>query len=418
VLPKGYEVGEVHSKAIDYYALSWGVPRKPAWNLVETAQRKSQRSGDARKAILQHILDLTTFNKDAGAAGVIFAPDICKSTTYPLSSGDFYLMQFSDNQNLTFHDQAKELEAIINAVSAANGLAKVILVAHSMGGLAARSYLQFISPTADKVLKLITVGTPHQGADINHLCESTPICTAFGIHLGSIAVAELDPTASSALKDLNDLIRHPLPTRVSYTSITGIGTFVIGDGDGIVSASSQNLRNVIGMNIGVHFHHTAKSINVAKCYLTEAWPEVHTCETSDTKVLTEVLYQIYECDTLNSNDSVTTGFAVPWNVFDPIQLILKAFCTNSSVTADIGPATYVYNQGYAFANNQWYQITYTCTGGQIVQNAWCPNSMSATLPNSSTYYVAYTCNWSGTKWMCGCRDQTCAQNLWQLQKIR
>jgi hypothetical protein len=30
------------SKAIDFYALSWGVPRKPAWNLIETAQRKSQ----------------------------------------------------------------------------------------------------------------------------------------------------------------------------------------------------------------------------------------------------------------------------------------------------------------------------------------------------------------------------------------
>jgi hypothetical protein len=30
------------SKAIDFYALSRGVPRKPARNLIETAQRKSQ----------------------------------------------------------------------------------------------------------------------------------------------------------------------------------------------------------------------------------------------------------------------------------------------------------------------------------------------------------------------------------------
>jgi hypothetical protein len=30
------------SEAIDFYALSWGIPRKPACNLVETAQRKSQ----------------------------------------------------------------------------------------------------------------------------------------------------------------------------------------------------------------------------------------------------------------------------------------------------------------------------------------------------------------------------------------
>jgi len=30
------------SKAIDFYALSWGIPRMPACNLVETTQRKSQ----------------------------------------------------------------------------------------------------------------------------------------------------------------------------------------------------------------------------------------------------------------------------------------------------------------------------------------------------------------------------------------
>jgi insertion element IS1 protein InsB len=30
------------SKAINFYAFSWGVPRKPACNVVETAQRKSQ----------------------------------------------------------------------------------------------------------------------------------------------------------------------------------------------------------------------------------------------------------------------------------------------------------------------------------------------------------------------------------------
>ena len=40
--PKGYHAGVVWSKAIDFYAFSWGVPRKPACNVVETAQRKSQ----------------------------------------------------------------------------------------------------------------------------------------------------------------------------------------------------------------------------------------------------------------------------------------------------------------------------------------------------------------------------------------
>jgi hypothetical protein len=32
----------VDAKAIDFYTLSWGISRKPARNLIETAQRKSQ----------------------------------------------------------------------------------------------------------------------------------------------------------------------------------------------------------------------------------------------------------------------------------------------------------------------------------------------------------------------------------------
>ena len=41
-LPYGGQEGMAGSKAIDFYALSRGVPRKPARNLIETAQRKSQ----------------------------------------------------------------------------------------------------------------------------------------------------------------------------------------------------------------------------------------------------------------------------------------------------------------------------------------------------------------------------------------
>src|SRR4029453_11192724 len=41
-LHKGEREEMAWSKAIDFYALSWDILRKPAWNLVETAQRKSQ----------------------------------------------------------------------------------------------------------------------------------------------------------------------------------------------------------------------------------------------------------------------------------------------------------------------------------------------------------------------------------------
>ena len=48
------------SKAIDFYALSWGIPRKPACNLAETAQRKSHPLEGSRQEAVP--LPSTTFD--------------------------------------------------------------------------------------------------------------------------------------------------------------------------------------------------------------------------------------------------------------------------------------------------------------------------------------------------------------------
>ncbi len=68
---------------------------------------------------------------------------------------------------------------MIKKVRAATGADKVILVGHSMGGLAAREYLQryeagqhrwWIDPSAPdghKIAKLVTIGTPHLGTNVD-----------------------------------------------------------------------------------------------------------------------------------------------------------------------------------------------------------------------------------------------------------
>ena len=62
--------------------------------------------------------------------------------------------------------QGYALSLAINRIIQVTGKPKVILVAHSMGGLASRDYLQRWAPTNHKVAKLVTLGTPHQGANI------------------------------------------------------------------------------------------------------------------------------------------------------------------------------------------------------------------------------------------------------------
>ena len=124
------------------------------------------------------------------------------------------------------------------------------------------------------------------------------------------------------------------------------------------------------------------------------------------------------CNLYTAGSTIPDGFGVPWNVFNPTQLLLKASCTSSSVTADIGPATYVYHQGYSWDGTKWTQLAFTCTGGAKVSQVWCPNTAEAPLPTNTTFYAAYTCNFVNNAWKCGCRDQACTTNYWQLQKIQ
>ena len=242
--------------------------------------------------------------------------NLCGSSM-ELTSGDFYRMQFSDNQELTIAEQADELQAAITAVLLKNpGHSSVILAAHSMGGLAARSYLQFhVSPNSlPNVIKLITVGTPHAGTELAVLCQqAAPLCTAVGLAPSSVAVGELRP-GSPTLNTLNDLTNHPLPSGVAYVSVIGTGTDVIAspglDGDGIVTAPSQNLGRILenlepSLRAGVN--HTAVFIPIedrADCDqgftpdpffdhdINPLPNETHTCETTDSSVWTRLLSEL------------------------------------------------------------------------------------------------------------------------------
>jgi triacylglycerol esterase/lipase EstA (alpha/beta hydrolase family) len=57
---------------------------------------------------------------------------------------------------------AEQLRARIDAICAATGAERVVLVAHSMGGLVARAYLRRFGP--GRVARLVTIATPHHGS--------------------------------------------------------------------------------------------------------------------------------------------------------------------------------------------------------------------------------------------------------------
>jgi hypothetical protein len=85
----------------------------------------------------------------------------------------------------------------------------------------------------------------------------------------------------------------------------------------------------------------------------------------------------------------------------------------------------MYNTGYLFKTGAaaWAPFMYTSTEA-LIAGAWHPKTASATLAMTGTelanpsYVLGYLCTWTGSKWLCGCRDQACTQIYWQIQSFQ
>ena len=137
------------------------------------------------------------------------------------NDSDYYYVNFAVNNN-GIYDQActnlsnqsaiakqgKALQRVIKEVRLLTGRDKVILMGHSMGGLAAREYLQnpgnWQLDGQHHVAKLVTTGTPHGGSN------------ATATFLGSLFTNINE--RSEAIRDL----------RTSYTYSTNNGVYLFG----------------------------------------------------------------------------------------------------------------------------------------------------------------------------------------------
>ena len=120
-------------------------------------------------------------------------------------SGGFDLLAVA---NVPTYRKAGELKSVIDAIKRFTGKSKGILVAHRLGGLAGRTYIQGTGSTAparrshgNDVAALITVSTPNQGsvlADLSGRPEAQACTLADTANL-----RDLQP-ASPFLADLNN----------------------------------------------------------------------------------------------------------------------------------------------------------------------------------------------------------------------
>jgi len=93
------------------------------------------------------------------------------------------------------------VEAGVDALLAATGAAKVIIVAHSMGGLVARAWMR--EHGARRVARIVTIGTPHHGTSL----------ASFGVGLNAQQMRR-DGTWLQALAASEDAAKRALITSI------------------------------------------------------------------------------------------------------------------------------------------------------------------------------------------------------------
>lgn len=105
----------------------------------------------------------------AGTSEVIVSPHYPYIKNTEANNLLCFTIDFSDNQNLSFVEQAGELDLIIQLIRKRFGIEKVVLFSHSMGGIACRQYINNYG--TDYVAGLVMVTSPNLGSYLGEINE-------------------------------------------------------------------------------------------------------------------------------------------------------------------------------------------------------------------------------------------------------
>ena len=239
------------------------------WN-----QRTPSEWQDQLPVLLVHGFTLSGIGGGAGTWGDLGG--MLTAVTLP-SKGSLKpaVFEFQWNTNAAFEDVADELTDAIKWIKTKTGK-KVIVLAHSFGGLLTRTAIQRLGAHADAtsltewsglVERLVTLGTPHSGvapagsalggalpkgsdfvAGLTVYCWQIT-CDQAGTHYGNIPLPTVGGGYSSSIFNyskngklieyLADLASHPLPPGTPIDSFIGIARLPVYTGDALISFDGQ-----------------------------------------------------------------------------------------------------------------------------------------------------------------------------------
>jgi len=199
-------------------------------NLFTKIQEKLEQDNELIDAG-QLDLKINPENLTAGSWGMIGRSISVRSSYYYITYYDLGGYTVSAQKYERIENYAIRLHEIVDLVKLRTGSEKVNIVAHSMGGLVAREYINLFG--GDDINKLITVNTPNHGISgrVAKLCSV----------IGSEKECEDMKENSVFLYRLN---AKKVPSTIRLYAIRSAGCFMEeGEGDGIVTARSAYLEN-------------------------------------------------------------------------------------------------------------------------------------------------------------------------------
>lgn len=222
--PASYPVIFVHGHAFN----GGNTPEYSLGAYFTSMQQALQRDGYIDAGI---VTPSSTMSEVAeGEWGLSGKPVMARVTYYYnfYRNGDDYVLIAQKSENIETY--SLRLNEMVNIVKHHTGKKKVNIVAHSMGGLVVRRYLQLFGE--ESVDKVVLIGTPNHGTE----GRTRKLCGILGeekecvdMEAGSVFLRKLDdPTLQ--------------PRNVQFTTIAGTGCTVNGkDADGVATAESVAL---------------------------------------------------------------------------------------------------------------------------------------------------------------------------------
>ena len=230
-------------------------------------------------------------------------------------NSNVFIVNLSNNINLSFEAQGKELKNLIDTISKATNDNNFVLIGHSMGGLAIRAYLQYYLDNSKNINEAIEIATPNKGVNYT-IPTSIYGASAKNLEAGSEDLNRLNSTNLEIYKKV------PFIAIVStgYDKSILSGDLISGaDDDGVVSKYSQTPifdAKIIEINDGIY----------------------HTNETSNPTIINLVKKYASEYKRINSGWNLIGGEAEDFN-FKPDKI------------------AWAYNNGWEYYSNE-YNLSY------------------------------------------------------------